>query len=148
MKLKNSYLLFQLENYAAKLVDKAVSPKYYFMDTGILGLFLLNPETAQLENLVAVELVRRYGYKEVFYFESANTEVDFYIPQENLAVQVSYNPRTSEETMNRELRAFSRLRRFMPGGANILITNSEEGIVNADGISVQILPAWKWMLQR
>lgn len=144
--IKNSYLLFQLENYAAKLVDKAVSPKYYFMDTGILGLFLLNPETAQLENLVAVELVRRYGYKEVFYFESAKTEVDFYIPQENLAVQVSYNPRASEETMNRELRAFSRLRRFMPGGANILITNSEEGIVNADEISVQILPAWKWML--
>ena len=38
--MTDSYLLFTLQNYAAKLVDKETSPKYYFMDTGLLGLML------------------------------------------------------------------------------------------------------------
>ena len=57
----DSYLLFTLQNYAAKLVEKETSPKYYFMDTGLLGLMLLDCKSAQLENLVAIELIRRYG---------------------------------------------------------------------------------------
>ena len=32
--MTDSYLLFTLQNYAAKLVDKETSPKYYFMDNG------------------------------------------------------------------------------------------------------------------
>lgn len=67
--IRESYLLFPVENYAGKLVDKETSPKYYFMDTGILGLLLMNCETAQLENLVAIELLRRYGEDKFFYFE-------------------------------------------------------------------------------
>ena len=31
--MTDSYLLFTLQNYAAKLVEKETSPKYYFMDT-------------------------------------------------------------------------------------------------------------------
>ena len=38
----DSYLLFNVQNYAAKLVDKETMSKYYFMDTGLLGLFLPN----------------------------------------------------------------------------------------------------------
>ena len=33
--MTDSYLLFTLQNYAAKLVEKETSPKYYFMDTGL-----------------------------------------------------------------------------------------------------------------
>ena len=40
--MTDSYLLFVLHNYAAKLVEKETSPKYYFMDTGLLGLMLLD----------------------------------------------------------------------------------------------------------
>ena len=43
------------------MVEKETSPKYYFMDTGLLGLMLLDCKSAQLENLVAIELIRRYG---------------------------------------------------------------------------------------
>lgn len=64
--MTDSYLLFTPQNYAAKLVDKETSPKYYFMDTGLLGLMLLDSKSAQLENLVAIELIRRYGVENVF----------------------------------------------------------------------------------
>ena len=38
--MNDSYLIFPLTNYAAKLVEKETSPKYYFMDTGLVGLML------------------------------------------------------------------------------------------------------------
>lgn len=77
--MTDSYLLFTLQNYAAKLVEKETSPKYYFMDTGLLGLMLLDCKSAQLENLVAIELIRRYGVENVYFFEN-NVEIDFYVP--------------------------------------------------------------------
>ncbi len=67
--MMDSYLLFTLQNYATKLVEKETSPKYYFMDTGLLGLMLMDCSSTQLENLVAIELIRRYGRENVFYFE-------------------------------------------------------------------------------
>ena len=57
-----------IANYAAKLVEKETAPKYYFMDTGLLGLMLMDCSSAQLENLVAIELIRRYGRDNVFLF--------------------------------------------------------------------------------
>ena len=64
------------KNYAAKLVEKETSPKYYFMDTGLLGLMLLDCKSAQLENLVAIELMRRYGTENVYFFEN-NVKLTF-----------------------------------------------------------------------
>lgn len=35
--MMDAYLLFSVQNYAAKLVEKETAPKYYFADTGLLG---------------------------------------------------------------------------------------------------------------
>ena len=142
----DAYILFTIRNYASKLVDKETPPKYYFMDTGLLGLLVLNPDTAQLENLVAIELVRRYGTDNVYYFE-CNMEVDFYIPEDNLAIQVSYSI-DDIDTKERELSAFVKLRNFMPDVKCLLITNSEEMRTEYNGISIEVLPAWKWLLRK
>ncbi|MCR5098169.1 MAG: ATP-binding protein [Lachnospiraceae bacterium] len=143
----DAYLLFSIQNYAAKLVDKETSPKYYFMDTGLLGLLVMNSETAQLENLVAIELVRRYGIENVYYFER-NVEIDFYIPEEELAIQVSYSILSDVSTKERELGAFDKLRNHMPDTKCLLITNSEETEIEYNGINVTVMPVWKWLLQR
>ena len=141
----DSYLIFSLQNYAAKLVEKVTSPKYYFMDTGLLGLMLLDCKTAQLENLVAIELIRRYGLDNVYFFEN-NIEVDFYIPSENLAIQVSMQVLDDVDTLERETRAFVKLNDFIPNTKCLLITNSEETTLNCDGIHIDVIPAWKWLL--
>lgn len=141
----DSYLIFSLQNYAAKLVEKETSPKYYFMDTGLLGLMLLDCKTAQLENLVAVELIRRYGFENVYFFEN-NIEVDFYIPSENLAIQVSMQVLDDVDTLERETRAFVKLNDFIPNTKCLLITNSEETTLKCDDIEIDMIPAWKWLL--
>ena len=143
--IMDSYLVFSLQNYAAKLVEKETLPKYYFMDTGFLGILLLDCETAQLENLVAIELIRRYGNENVFYFET-NIEIDFYIPEEKLAVQVSYKALDDPDTREREFGAFVKFRNFIPDAKCILISNSEEAEIDHDGVHVTVIPAWKWLL--
>lgn len=137
----DSYLIFSLQNYASK----KTSPKYYFMDTGLLGLMLLDYKTAQLENLVAVELIRRYGFENVYFFEN-NIEVDFYIPSENLAIQVSMQVLDDVDTLERETRAFVKLNQFIPDTKCLLVTNSEETKLNCDGIKIDVVPIWKWLL--
>lgn len=137
----DSYLIFSLQNYASK----KTSPKYYFMDTGLLGLMLLDCRTAQLENLVAVELIRRYGFENVYFFEN-NIEVDFYVPSENLAIQVSMQVLEDVDTLERETRAFVKLNQFIPDTKCLLVTNSEETKLNCDGIKIDVVPIWKWLL--
>lgn len=137
----DSYLIFSLQNYASK----KSSPKYYFMDTGLLGLMLLDCRTAQLENLVAVELIRRYGFENVYFFEN-NIEVDFYVPSENLAIQVSMQVLEDVDTLEREMKAFVKLNQFIPDTKCLLVTNSEETKLNCDGIKIDVVPAWKWLL--
>lgn len=137
----DSYLIFSLQNYASK----KTSPKYYFMDTGLLGLMLLDCRTAQLENLVAVELIRRYGFENVYFFEN-NSEVDFYVPSENLAIQVSMQVLDDVDTLERETKAFVKLNQFIPDTKCLLVTNSEETKLNCDGIKIDVVPAWKWLL--
>lgn len=136
----DSYHIFSLQNYASK----KTSPKYYFMDTGSLGLMLLDCKTAQLENLVAVELIRRYGFENVYFFEN-NIEVDFYVPSENLAIQVSMQALEDVDTLKRETRAFVKLNQFIPDTKCLLVTNSEETKLNCDGIKIDVVPIWKWL---
>jgi len=143
--MTDSYLLFPLTNYAAKLVDKETSPKYYFMDTGLLGLLLLDCKSAQLENLVAIQLVRKYGLDNVFFFES-NVEIDFYVPSAKLAIQVSMQVLDNMDTRERETRAFVKLHNFIPDAKCIIITNSEEATLDCDDIHISVVPAWKWLL--
>lgn len=136
----DSYLIFSLQNYASK----KTSPKYYFMDTGLLGLMLLDCKTAQLENLVAVELIRRYGFENVYFFEN-NIEVDFYVQSENLAIQVSMQALEDVDTLERETKAFVKLNDFIPNTKCLLITNSEETTLKCDDIEIDMIPAWKWL---
>ena len=143
--MTDSYLLFTLQNYAAKLVEKETSPKYYFMDTGLLRLVLLDCKSAQLENLVAIELIRRYGTENVYFFEN-NVEIDFYVPSEKLAIQVSMQVLDNMDTKERETRAFVKLNNFIPDSKCILITNSEEATLNCEGIDIDVVPIWKWLL--
>ena len=82
--MTDSYLLFTLQNYAAKLVEKETSPKYYFMDTGLLGLMLLDCKSAQLENHVAIELIRRYGTENVYFFENNVLDTEVAIEKLNI----------------------------------------------------------------
>jgi uncharacterized protein len=61
--LEESYLIASLTNYHHKFSEKETIKKYYFLDTGILGLFLTDQPTKLLENLVYIELRKSLFFK-------------------------------------------------------------------------------------
>ena len=115
--------------------------KYYFIDNGLLNLFLMNSETSLLENLVAVELFRRYGKENVYYL-NADKEIDFIVPDKKLAIQVSYSIK-DETTYNREVPPLAKYAKAHEDWKCLLITYDEEG--TEEGIPVE--PVWKWLME-
>ena len=146
-----SWLLLRLRNINAPFADRETSCKYYFVDNGILNLFLLNAETLLLENIVALALFRRYGHdtdnERVFFFNK-NIEVDFYVPEDKLAIQVSYNISKSDDTRDREIGALMALPKVLPCEKRFLLTNSEQEIINDSYGSIEVIPVWKWLLDQ
>ena len=145
---EDAWLLLRLRNYSSVLADKESNCKYYFIDTGILGLFLIDKDAMQLENLVALQLFRIYGHdpeNERVFFYNDSFEVDFYVPEAELAIQVSYSLR-NEDTRKRETEALQKLPRRLPCSRRIILTyDEEETITDQHGI-IEVIPTWKWLL--
>lgn len=142
--LQESWLILPYENIAAKLMDKEANKKYYFIDNGILNLFLIDAATSLLENQVAIRLRQLYGDK--VYFYNKNIEVDFVIYDESTAIQVSYDM-TDPGTEKREVDALIKLNKVLPMQKLMIITKDEEREIVKDEITIEVIPAWKWMLR-
>lgn len=141
-----AYLLFSITNATAKFVEREGSPKYYFSDNGLLNLFLFNRETALLENEIAVALFDRFGAG-LHYIKSPKTgiDVDFYVPEAELAVQVAYS--IAGEAHEREIGNLVKLSQ-VDNAVNrlIVVTKEEDGIIERGGVRIEIMPAWKLLL--
>ena len=137
----DSCLILPMENEVGKLTERETQKKYYFIDNGLLNLFLMSPETSLLENMVAVELCRRFGKENVFYL-NAEREIDFIVPDERLAIQVSYSVR-EDATYSREVSPLVKYAKAHQDWRCLLITYDEEGV--EEGIPV--VPVWKWLTE-
>lgn len=146
---EEAWLLLRLRNYASALADKESNCKYYFIDTGILGLFLIDKDPILLENMVALALFRKYGHDEenerVFFYKE-NVEVDFYVPEDELAIQVSYSI-ADPETEKRERDALEKLPHVHPCRRRIIITYDEEGTLTDKHGTIEVIPCWKWLIK-
>ena len=144
--MEESWLIFSMENYAAKFVEKESAKKYYFRDNGILNLFLLEPETALLENRVAIELKKNFC--DEVYFYNKNVEVDFYVPHHDWLIQVAYSI-ANDDTREREISSLLKVAKHLQAKRLTIITYSEEQIISLDnGSTIEVIPLWKWLLKR
>ena len=147
---ESAWLLLRLRNISASFADKETSCKYYFVDNGVLNLFLLNGETALLENLVALSLFRIYGHdteNDRVYFYNEKVEVDFYVPDDKLAIQVSYSITQSSDTYTREVDALKKLPKVLPCERRLILTYEEEDTIKDDFGTIEVIPLWKWLLE-
>jgi predicted AAA+ superfamily ATPase len=140
-----AYLLLPISNIADKFRDKVTNRKYYFIDNGIISLLLLDAHALLLENLVAVHLLRQYGSKDAVYYYNHGVEVDFYVPEAELAVQVSYTVQ-DESTLEREVNALVKVQSRLACRRNVIVTAEEEMTIERNGITIDVVPAWKILL--
>ena len=139
-----SWLLLPLENIIGKLTERNTQRKYYFIDNGILNLFLPDPEASLLENMVAINLIRKY--KNEVYFYHNGVEVDFYLPEQKKLIQASYSLQ-DESTFQRETEALVKVSKRLEVNDLMIITKDEETVLEKDGKSIQVVPLWKWLLE-
>lgn len=143
---KDAFLVYPIKNIADNLTQRETNPKYYFVDNGIISILAMDVDTSLLENMVAMELLRRYGLEEQVFFYNKNVEVDFYIPDAATAIQVSYNPKKSDETWERESTALIKLSKVLDCKRLIILTYELEENIELKGLNIEVIPVWKWLL--
>ena len=91
-----------------------------------------------------------YGHdpeNEHVFFYHDNFEVDFYIPDAELAIQVSYSLR-EEDTRKRETEALQKLPHRLPCSRRIILTYDEEETITDQHGTIEVIPVWKWLLNK
>jgi len=165
--LESAYLIFILERFSFKLKEQFIAPKkVYCIDTGLAGVIgykLMEDKGKLMENLVAVELLRRKSYWynswEIYYWKDhQQNEVDFVIKEGKDVVQliqVCYDIemyKTKEREIKSLLKASKELR-----CDNLTIINwdyyGEEEVQNQfEGGKkskkfIKFIPLWRWLIE-
>ena len=145
-----AWLLLRLRNISAAFADKESLCKYYFIDNGVLHLFLLDSDTALHENLTALTLFRKYGHEkdnERVFFYNDKVEVDFYIPEDHLAIQASYSISQADSTFDREVDALKKIPSVLACNRRLILTYDESDIITDKFGTIEVMPLWKWILE-
>jgi len=143
--LKETWLIFSIENIVSKMADKVSIKKYYFIDNGLLNLFLMDPKTSLLENQVAIALFS--SYPDDLFFYNKGIEVDFYLFEKQIAIQVCYSLKNGD-TYKREVNALLKLKTQVDVKTMLIITKEEEETIQLEGVEIQIVPIWKFLLYK
>ena len=141
--LESSYMIGSISNFHSKFSEKETNKKYYFLDNGILNLFLFDQDTKLLENLVYVQLRRLCCST---YFLKRKLEVDFYVPEKDWLIQVSYRI-SDKETLEREVKALYLSMKEFDLQKAYIITHDEEKIITSEWGIIEVIPLWQWLLE-
>ena len=123
---------------------KAVARLRYFYEQ-LPEIFVIAAGSL-LENLVAVTLLRRYGTDDAVFFYNRNVEVDFYLPDTGVAIQVCYTMNLSDETFQREVQALVKLNKVFECRQLLIITYDDEERIELEKCAIEVIPVWKWLL--
>jgi len=144
--LRDACMIFSLTNYVSKFSERETIKKHYFVDNGLLNIFLTDGNANLLENLCAIHLHRQYDETQLFFYNK-NVEVDFYLPEEKTAIQACYSL-NDLLTSEREINALVKLHAFEPLQRALIITRDEETTIHKDnGLTIEVKPIWKWLLE-
>ena len=159
--MESAYLIFILERFSFKLKEQFIAPKkVYCIDTGladVMGFKLM-------ENLVAVELLRRKSYWynswEIYYWKDhQQNEVDFVIKEGKdviQLIQVCYDIEMYYKTKEREIKSLLKASKELRCD-NLTIINwdyyGEEEVQNQlergkkSKKFIKFIPLWRWLIE-
>ncbi len=145
------YLNFSLAKFDFSLIKREnAEKKNYFIDNGLINAlsFKFSDNYGMLlENTVYLHL-RRLHKNNVFYFKD-NKECDFVIFEKNKVqqlIQVCYDIE-DKETLKREVESLKYACKKLGVTKGIIVTfDSIENELLEDGIKIEFIPAWKFVL--
>ena len=103
------------------------------------------------ENVVAIELLRRYSNKDVelyYWKDRRGKEVDFVVKEDlkiKQLIQVCYDI-DDYETRKREIDALLKSSNELKCKDLLILTGDNEGIEEHKNRNIKLMPLWKWLL--
>lgn len=145
--INDSFLLFNIENYYASLLDKTSIKKYYFVDNGVLNLFLDDKKSALIENLVAINLYKKYK-DELYYLKGQKVDIDFYLSNKRCAIQAAYSLEDEKAFINEinELLKFSKDKNNIDTRL-IIVTYDEDKTLEIEGKIIEVISLKNFLLK-
>lgn len=147
--LEDAFMVFGVPVDGPSEKRRAVNPrKFYLVDPALAWASSFDSSIDvghRLENVVYLEL-RRRGASVAYHSGDTGHEVDFVASSDTGVdwIQVSSSI-ADASTRERELRAFESMP--MKGGhRGLVITRTEQSRVTHAGRTIDIVPAWKWLL--
>lgn len=149
--LEEVFLFFFIPIYTKKMREQAKYPKkVYSVDVGLREVVYSSEDFGKkMENIVFLELKRRYPNKEINYWKSKkDEEVDFVLREGlniNELIQVCWDI-SSNETKNRETKALLGAMSEFKLRQGLILTRDFEDKEQIEGRTICFKPVWKWLL--
>jgi predicted AAA+ superfamily ATPase len=147
---RDSYFIFLINKFDFSYKKQLQNPKkVYFIDNALarnIGFFFSDDLGRMLENMVFIHLMR--NQKDVFYHKN-KVECDFVVRQGNTiteAIQVSYTME-NETTRAREINGLVTSAKSYGLNTGTIITMNDEYSLTESGFKIDVIPAWKWLLE-
>jgi len=141
-----SMLIFDVQKFSESSYKRLRNPaKIYLVDTGISKKVTSADLGRLLENAVFLQLRKKSS--EIFYYDE-NGECDFIVKGDNgkfLPYQVTLE--LKENNKEREIRGLIEASRWLKVKNGLILTLDEEARKVVEGVNIQILPVWKYLLQ-
>ena len=153
--LKEAFLLIGINRFSYKSKERVRNEKVYVVDTVFSterdDNFSLENLGWKLENVVCVELMRRYKpmFCDVFYYKDTSSQVDFVVAKDGNVrelIQVSYDI-SNEKTRKREIRGLKNAAKQLKCNNLTLITFEDNETIEEDGLTINVIPATEWLLR-
>lgn len=148
----NVFMFIRIPKFEYSLAKEQKSlKKYYCIDNGMRSAVLL-PQSDDngklLENAVFLHLYRNLKLSERIFYYQGTTECDFVVQRNEHVdelIQASWSV-SDDETKEREINGLLEAARETGCEKLKIITVDEEAVIERDGSTINVLPAWKWML--
>ena len=147
------FMFLRLSKFTPSLIEEQQSlRKYYFIDNGLRQAVLL-PQSDDngklLENAVLLHLYRHLHPLDKITYYSGNKECDFVVQQEQQVkalYQVCWEMQETT-TWQREMDGIIEASTMTKCDNLFIITHHDEEVIQQNGKTVKVIPAWKWMLE-
>lgn len=150
----NVFMFVRVPRYNRSIVKEHKSlDKFYCIDNGLRSAVLMpqsNDNGKNLENTVFMELYRRRMPSDKISYYQEKTECDFVIQREDSVIQliqVTWSM-ADDETRKREIKGLLEASSVTGCDNLLIITDDEEKNIEVDGKKVNVVPAWKWLLNK
>lgn len=150
----NVFMFVRTPRYNRSIVKEHKSlDKFYCIDNGLRSAVLMpqsNDNGKNLENTVFMELYRRRMPSDKISYYQEKAECDFVIQREDRVmqlIQVTWSM-TDDETRKREIKGLLEASSATGCDNLLIITDDEENSLEVDGKKVNVVPAWKWLLNK